>query len=75
MKTEDQSFLRQIGAQAAAILLAAAGAALLTFVQSVAVLSGACDAPSATLQQAGALGASLKAIHSVFALRRDTMFT
>lgn len=74
METETKTFLRQISAQATSILLAAAGAALLTFIQSVATLSGACDVPTALPEQAGALGAGLKTIHSAFALRRGTMF-
>lgn len=75
MENETKAFFRQIGAQAASILLAAAGAALLTFIQSVATLSGACDVPTASPEQAGTLGAGLKAIHSAFALRRGTMLT
>ena len=48
-----------------AILLAAGGAAAFTFFQSIAAQTGVCATPHVDIAQAGTLGATFKAAHSV----------
>ena len=61
-----KSYFKGVAAQMTAIILAAAGAAIFTFFQSVATQTGVCEVPTDAVGQAGALGAMIKAGHSAF---------
>lgn len=54
------------------IFLAAVGAGAIAFAQSFFSHAGLCPAPSLTPEQTGLLGASLKALHSVYATATST---
>lgn len=62
-------YLKQVGAQATAIMLAAAGAALLAFFQTAATASGVCEPSQVAPQEAGLLGALFKGVHSALSMK------
>lgn len=70
-----REFVKNIATQATGILLAALGAGLIAFLQSVASQTGACPTPSLDVTQTGMLGASLKVIHSAMVLKSGTLHT
>lgn len=70
METSNYSFLKSVGSQVTAILIAALGAAAITFFQSLATQTGACPVPAADPTQAGVLGAAIKSVHSAFVINR-----
>lgn len=59
-------YLKSVASQSTAIIIAAAGAALFTFFQSMATQAGVCPGLESDPTQAGALGALLKGIHGAF---------
>ena len=61
-----KDFFKNIATQAGAIILAALGAAIITFIQSIAIQTGACEAPINQVNEAGFLGAALKGLHSAY---------
>lgn len=61
-----KSFLKSVATQATAIILAALGAGLFAFIQSIAIQAGACDIPKANIAETSALGAMIKTAHSTF---------
>lgn len=68
-----KKYMQSVGTQVTAILLAAAGAAMLTFFQNLAASTGGiCPIPSDPAE-AGALGALLKGMHSAILAGRGTM--
>lgn len=70
-----KEYAKGVAAQATAIVLAAAGAALIAFFQSAASQTGICPLPQVTPGEAGALGALFKGIHSALIMGRVTMHT
>jgi hypothetical protein len=67
------SYLKAVAVQATSIVLAALAAALLTYIQATINQMGAENFPSADPKTAGALGGTLKAIHSSFLASRGKM--
>lgn len=61
-----KEYLKSVGTQATAILIAAAGAAAFTFFQSVASSTGVCPEPAVSVTETGILGGVFKAAHSAF---------
>lgn len=68
-----KQYIKGVAVQATAILLAAIGAGLFAFFQSIAATTGVCPAPVSNPAEIGALGAGLKAIHSAITMRRIIM--
>lgn len=58
------TYWQNVAAQATAILLAALGAAFITFLQTIIAQMGSIDATNVSPETAGALGAAFKATHS-----------
>lgn len=73
MQTINQPFLKSVASQVTAILIAALGAAAITFLQALAAQSGACPMPVTDPTQAGVLGAAIKSAHSAFTMNRGIM--
>lgn len=73
MDTNSNSFMKSIAAQVAAIVIAALGAAAITFLQSIAAQTGACPVPAADPTQAGVLGAAFKTAHSMLTSHRGIL--
>ena len=73
MQTNSISFSRSVASQVTAILIAALGAAAITFFQSLATASGACPLPVGDPAQAGALGAAIKSAHTAFIMNRGIL--
>lgn len=68
-----KDYMRAVGTQVTAIILAALGAAALTFFQTLAASTGAmCPLPSDPAE-AASLGALLKGIHTALLAGRGTM--
>lgn len=61
-----KTYLTGVSQQIFAILIAAAAAAAFTFFHSLATQTGVCMPPTDTAVQAGALGATFKAMHTAF---------
>lgn len=59
-----KTYLKNVAVHITAIILAAAAAAGFTFIQSIASQTGACEASQINAENAGLLGAALKAAHS-----------
>jgi hypothetical protein len=68
--TNNQTFFKSVGAQITAILITALGAAAFTFLQSIAVSTGACPVGNPDPAQAGMLGAVIKSAHSAYLMNR-----
>lgn len=68
-----KEYFRGVASQATAILLAAAGAALFTFFQSIVADSGICPAPVISPEATGTVAAAAKAIHSAVTTNWGTM--
>lgn len=68
MDNNFQSYLRQVAAQGTAIILAAAAAALLAFIQSIGASTGVCGAVEVNPTDAAAAGVFFKSIHSAIFL-------
>lgn len=62
-----QEYLKQTGAQVTGILIAALGAAAITFGQSLLASGGACPAPALTPVETGLLGGAIKTALSALA--------
>jgi hypothetical protein len=60
-----KDFLKNLGVQASAILLAALGAGFIAFVQTIGIEAGACDPQILAPEEVGALGGSLKLLHTI----------
>lgn len=71
--TEKNTILKSLMAQFGSVIIAALGAALIAFIQSVVSSSGVCTIPPGDPSTAGALGAILKSGHSAFKFGRDIM--
>lgn len=65
-----KQYLKSVSSQATAIIIAAAGAALITFLQSIVASTGACDPIPVKPEEAGALGAMFKGTHSAFTVAK-----
>ncbi len=68
-------YFKSVAAQATAILLAAFGAALISFFSSIAGQTGLECTPVTNPEEAGALGAIFKSIHSALVMARGTIHT
>ena len=66
MANTKETFLRQIAVNLSAIIIAALGAALITFLQSIASQTGVCPIPSGSPVEAASLAALLKTAHWTF---------
>ena len=68
-----KEYAKSVATQATAILIAAAGAAAIAFLSSVAGEAGLQCTPSTAVQDAGILGGLFKGIHSAFQMSRVTL--
>lgn len=59
-----KTYFKAVAAQTTGILLAAAGAAVFTFAQSVASQTGVCPTPNVSPVEVGTIGALFKGVHS-----------
>lgn len=59
-------YLKGVAVQATAIILAALGAALITFIQSIVSKTGLCPEIPTSPTEAGLLGGILKTVHTAF---------
>lgn len=73
METQQPSFLKGVSIQFTAILLAAAGAVLISLAQTLTNGAISCEIPTADPAQAGLLGALIKGAHSAVIASRGTM--
>lgn len=73
MQNSEATYFKQVAVQLTSIILAAVGAALIAYAQSMGATLPACETPATDPQQAGLLGALFKGIHSAFWVSRGTM--
>jgi hypothetical protein len=59
-----KSYAKAVAAQTTAILIAAAGAALIAFIGSLATQTGACGTSTISVADATMMGGSFKAAHA-----------
>jgi hypothetical protein len=70
-----KEYAKAVATQSTAIIIAALGAAAIAFFQSAATQTGICPLTPIAPEEAGALGALFKGIHSALVLNRVTMHT
>ena len=73
MQVENQSFLKGVGVQLTAVLLASLGAVLMSSAQALTAGAVPCEPLVADPAQAGLLGGLLKGLHSALTMGHGTM--